>query len=515
VSLNIVIGIGGTGAKVVEAILHLTAIGAGPASLQVGFVDQDKSNGNVTRAEELLTSLKNARSLWRAGAHSHQLDAECPLFAAEVAALDAESRWTPHERRDARLSDIVERTSMSATDQALFDVLYRRPDEQEMTLEGGYRAKPHIGALAMSSAVDKTSSFWAKVTEAVERARGGGTDVNLLLVGSVFGGTGAAGFPTFAKLLRNRIKELKLGKNVRLGGILMLPYFSFDAPDVSKGQQSDVARSEDLLTNAREATAYYHLKREERIFDQIFLIGWDPLMPLGYHEPHAGPQRNPALIPELIAALGAAAFFNGGVGGDVLCSARRKVDGIGWADLPSPVSQDAAFPRKMLGQMIRFSAAWKYWGPMLSEARQMRSLSNRSFYKTQRLDAVDYARSNPSAQIQSISRYVDSFLRWAATIEHFSRHVQRHDFDLWQLSDFVERKNLGTPNSDAFIQLRREFGETEYPVPFNGAVSVPGGVALPDHSALWSGLVSTPPRPDGKGVGGMVSNLFALSRVTA
>src|SRR4051794_26873422 len=54
---NFLIGIGGTGARCVEAVLHLCAAGLGPEDLWVGFIDQDADNGNLTDAKDLLRAL--------------------------------------------------------------------------------------------------------------------------------------------------------------------------------------------------------------------------------------------------------------------------------------------------------------------------------------------------------------------------------------------------------------------------------------------------------------------------
>ena len=51
-----VIGIGGTGARCVESLIHLAAAGMMPdGELHVLFVDPDESNGSRDRAEKTLT----------------------------------------------------------------------------------------------------------------------------------------------------------------------------------------------------------------------------------------------------------------------------------------------------------------------------------------------------------------------------------------------------------------------------------------------------------------------------
>src|SRR4051794_27136200 len=61
---NILIGVGGTGAKTVEAALVLLAAGIGSGTVHVGLIDQDGANGNVERTRKLLSRLSDFRRLW-------------------------------------------------------------------------------------------------------------------------------------------------------------------------------------------------------------------------------------------------------------------------------------------------------------------------------------------------------------------------------------------------------------------------------------------------------------------
>ena len=51
---NFIIGIGGTGAKGLEHLIHACSAGLGPSNLWAGMVDQDEANGNVSRTKILL-----------------------------------------------------------------------------------------------------------------------------------------------------------------------------------------------------------------------------------------------------------------------------------------------------------------------------------------------------------------------------------------------------------------------------------------------------------------------------
>ena len=52
---NFIVGIGGTGAKCLEHLLHCCSAGLGPDNLWAGMVDQDEANGNVSRTKILLS----------------------------------------------------------------------------------------------------------------------------------------------------------------------------------------------------------------------------------------------------------------------------------------------------------------------------------------------------------------------------------------------------------------------------------------------------------------------------
>ena len=60
---NYIIGIGGTGAKCLEHLLHCCSAGLGPDNLWAGMVDQDEANGNVSRTKILLSKYMNLRRI--------------------------------------------------------------------------------------------------------------------------------------------------------------------------------------------------------------------------------------------------------------------------------------------------------------------------------------------------------------------------------------------------------------------------------------------------------------------
>ena len=90
---NFIIGIGGTGAKCLEHLLHSCAAGLGPKNLWAGMVDQDEANGNVSRTKILLSKYMNLRSTLR-DEGKHDLAEDSDLFKTNII-TNNDSVWLP------------------------------------------------------------------------------------------------------------------------------------------------------------------------------------------------------------------------------------------------------------------------------------------------------------------------------------------------------------------------------------------------------------------------------------
>lgn len=454
--MNIIIGVGGTGAKVVEAVQHLATMGIGPNTLSVGFVDQDESNGNLIRSRTVFDAYRKARTSWRDGS-SHCIVGvgECPLLKTSLSALGGEDGlWIPDTQSNSTLARVF---GPMKEDQFLFDALFDPSDdpetaEQRLDLSQGYRGRPHIGAAAMTLRAETRSRFWDAITEAIGSAGAQGT-VRILIAGSVFGGTGAAGFPTIARLVRNRLKASGIERNVEIGGILMLPYFRF--PDPGEDQDQNVARANEQQAQARGALLHYqHMLGDggkedgEHIFDQLTLVGWSPPFKIDVHSKGTGTQRNPALLPELLAASAAMRFFqfgafNNGEGGQMIAvSARRDEKATVWPDIPS-VTDDVSQQRHLqeaVARFLRFAAAFKYWKPQISDPSKRKRLQRDRFYKTQGLDQIGWQDDSPAQALDDLESLIDKALGWCAAINAYAQRDADNRFGLWNVGEpLVER----------------------------------------------------------------------------
>jgi hypothetical protein len=429
---NILIGVGGTGAKIVESVIVMAAAGLGPDELYIGLVDQDSSNGNIERTKALISNYRRFRDSWEGSSPENRIDwsvkggKRFPLCKTRIHELFGDtSLWCPvvdHKDLKAIMGSNLDRDR-----QDLFDLLFMPgEEEQELSLNEGYRGRAHVGAAAMISCLsDERNALTSALKQAIV-GQGDTPTVNIFLAGSAFGGTGAAGFPTIAREI-NRLREKN--SRVSIGGALMLPYFGFDAP--AESEKHRVVTPEELLPKARLALEYYDdLFESEGAFDRFYVIGWDRYFPLGYHEAGNKEQCNPPLLPELFAGSSALEFLNRTEPARkektaILASARHH-DQVRWADLP-----DGEMIKDRLGQLFRFCAYWRYHvHDLLYEKKRFLSKGN----WTHRLREGQHAPADV-AGVARLEELAHKILHYAAALQE---RAEQSDWGtgLWQLLDF-------------------------------------------------------------------------------
>lgn len=481
---NILIGIGGTGAKVVEAALGLFTAGLGPSSVHVGLIDQDRANGNVNRTQARLKALRRFRRAW-GGRGASTLDwtggRDSPnridLASVQVEELfEDRALWCP-EGDDMSLSNIIGQ-DLSPQQSDLFDMLFMPGEhEQDLKLGEGYRGRAHVGAAALIAAMLDENQLIDRLRELMET--GDKEEVRIFLVGSAFGGTGAAGFPTLAREL-HRIRtdpEFKNRDVVSIGGALMLPYFRFGRPEK---EDDPVVTTDELLPKARLALEYYgRLFETEKTFDRFYVMGWDPFFSLGYHKPGNFEQRNPPLLPELFAATAAVEFLMEGEDKSedrnvpVMLSARTD-RGIRWSDFPLPEMTEK------LAQLIRFSAYWVYFAEPLLAKTSLFGGGNWTQKLRGKMKPVDH-----QDQLESLHTLCTDILLWAAGTQRTMG--ERWSPGPWDLGGFLNRAHDESPTDP--VALARALAAPE--AAFDNLVRADvGGTYERGAAAVYEALVS-------------------------
>lgn len=386
------ISIGGTGAKVMESLTHLCIAGLLPNDerLYIAAIDPDVGNGNLERTSAALNNFVAFQNF--------SVGNDTPLFKNKISIV----RPFPFNPtgHDKTLDDLTEYHQHSTGVGKLYAALYTRA-ERSVTLNEGFRGHPSIGAAVLAKNFGDGSNR-TTLTAQIEKLIGEGDSVKIFLAGSVFGGTGAAGLPTVARLLRDNLADY--ADRISIGGALILPYFSFTPTDIG---DELFARSENFLPNTKAALKYY--ADRENLFDATYLVGDSVMTAVKDFSVGSANQRNEAHIVELYAALAAADFFAQPTKKKIfkyIC--RHERDKFSWDDLPTS--------RERFVQFARFIFAYVHLiKPVLNNLVSGEAAAYKYPWFVDLLGGVKVT----DPDVVNFSFYAEAFAAWLKQLETF------------------------------------------------------------------------------------------------
>ena len=351
-----VIGIGGTGAKCLESIIHIAALGlVYREPIRVLFVDADGTNGNLERTRSTLRIYQQCHEILKSTGQKSQW-MQTPIVAFDQV-------WSPFGTSQIN-SDLGTFFSYNTLKQStpalgnLLDVLYT-PQERQANLDVGFRGRPAIGAAVMSQLEldDLDQEPWGSFLKQIQSEAASGKDPKIFLCGSIFGGTGASGLPTLGRLLHDRLKILTIRTKVKIGCLFALPYFGFTTA-AGESPEGVYARSDHFLLNTEAALRYYYGTKSWEMFDTVYLLGNQNASQMKNFSIGKKTQCNEAHFVELYAGLAVRQFLmNSSSESDqrVVLMSRQGSKQIGWNDLPD---QDVA--KAELTNATRFACSWLF-----------------------------------------------------------------------------------------------------------------------------------------------------------
>ncbi len=344
-----IIAIGGTGARCVEAVTQCAAAGLYTEEpIKILFVDADESNGNLSRTTETIKTYQECHQLVKNNAQTPWLQTPIELL----------SFWSPFSNSTNKtLGSFLNYNSYKNNHPALghlFDVLYTK-DEREAPLDVGFRGRPAIGSAIISQVNfdESEQEPWATLIKLIRADLGTGKSVNMFLCGSIFGGTGASGFPTIGRLLVNKLSRLEGRDRLKIGGLLMLPYFAFLVPN-DRDSNGIHARADQFLLNTESALRYY-VNEAQSTFDAVYMLGSQNPTNVKFSIGKNSQSNEPHFI-ELYAALAAKHFLGNSASGEtgkVILIGRGSPGRVTWKDLP-----DSEEVKQKLVNTTRFAFAW-------------------------------------------------------------------------------------------------------------------------------------------------------------
>lgn len=404
-----VIGVGGTGAKLMQSLIHLSAAGLLPErgrTLTGLLVDPDENNGNVDSAKKLSAVYAICKRL------------QCgttDLFKNTVA---ISGPWTPvSDPHVASLSTVFGYARLRENEPAqadLMELLYA-PEERELKIFEGFRGRPSIGAAVFGKSVNFRNGDWGEFRDDVRADAATYPSVPVLLSGSVFGGSGAAGVPTICRLLQGEFRGV--ANNLRLGLALFLPYFTF-RPVPGDEMQAD---PHSFSTATAESLKYYDEGRFLEICHSIYAVGDETPAEMAVSAVGAGEQRNDPHYVELVAGLGAVRFMSGADGGDehTLSIAMRQGapdtgDTLRWQDLPVADGQHGV-QVALLQRLALFAVVFRFrFFPEIVE--DLRARKPRHHFVVTHMGRNPVSPEITIRELEQVNTYVEWFLDWLLKI---------------------------------------------------------------------------------------------------
>ena len=255
-----IFAIGGTGARVLRSMGNLLASGV---KLNVDeivpmIIDTDQQNADTQRCEKLLKDYRQIRNSITNLDNSFFHNRIVSLGDLARQGSDGGGGWGTNFT--IRLNTTVGKTLsgyvaydyiQDQETKAMLDLLYSKNNMND-SLTYGFLGSPNVGCIVLDDIVNTPEfQYFGSIVKETDR---------VFIISSIFGGTGAAGFPL---LLNNftpgvsPIKNQEILNNIPIGAVTVLPYFTLNNNEESR------IDSTSFYTKSIAALNYYqnNLKR--------------------------------------------------------------------------------------------------------------------------------------------------------------------------------------------------------------------------------------------------------------
>lgn len=288
-----VFAIGGTGSRVLRSLTMLAAAGVDIQANEIVpvIIDPDVSNADLTRT----VTLMDRYAMIRKGIDFHEQN-ETRFFKTEISQVVQNYSLHIKDTANKRFDQFIEYSSLSTENKAMMSMLFSEKNLSAQ-MQVGFKGNPNIGSVVLNQ-IEKSPQFDEFATSFAEGDK-------IFIISSIFGGTGASGFPLLLKTLRNldaSFPNHSIINKAQIGAVTILPYFKLQPSNVSEIDSST------FISKARSALAYYETNVVgNKSINALYYLADDGNT---YDNNDGGStQQNPAHIIELVAATAAIHFM--------------------------------------------------------------------------------------------------------------------------------------------------------------------------------------------------------------
>ncbi len=308
-----VFAIGGTGSRVLKSLTMLLASGVKPNSerefeIVPIIIDPHKSNEDLKRTERLLGNYQTISN--EAGLDSGFFNTKITTLNNLVSLNRSSGSFTfdLQEVGGKKFKEYINFNQLDDANQALADILFsgksinKRHEEVnllDVEMDIGFVGNPNIGSVVLNQFKDSQ--------EFKEFASNFNDGDRVFIISSIFGGTGAAGFPTILKNIRNAMSTDGIAgrgflQDAKIGAVTVLPYFNLKT-ETNNGEKSPIQKSH-FIAKTRAALSYYRDNiTGNNSINAMYYIGDDYIGKAYENDPGDNGQKNDAHFVEMASAL--------------------------------------------------------------------------------------------------------------------------------------------------------------------------------------------------------------------
>lgn len=276
--------IGGSGSRVLKSLTMLLASGVKiEYEIVPMIIDPDFSNGDLLRTVNLMRLYQEIHSVL-----DFNNNEQNGFFRNSITALNNDGNYLLPLVGTSGISyeAYLDLSTMSTENQALIRMLFSNANlSSDMNV--GFKGNPNIGSVVLNQFAE-SKEFESFASNFMDGDK-------VFIISSIFGGTGASGFPLLLKTMRTD-KNAALA-NSPIGAVSLLPYFNL------KTDNNSSIQADSFITKAKAALNYYEKNvTGNNTLDDMYYLG-DSLLSVYDNNDGGDRQQNDAHLIELLAAL--------------------------------------------------------------------------------------------------------------------------------------------------------------------------------------------------------------------
>lgn len=281
--------IGGTGIRVMKSVTMLMASGMNTNGYTVVPVILDP-HLDLEEKKNLHTLLSSYQDIYNKSTNNGSLNHLDGFFNSEIVTINELNNQLNDTQQASgskeKFRSYISEANLAADDinnyfvQTLFST-----KNLDSPLSVGFKGNPNVGTVVLGEMIEGADWFKA-FKQHCEK------DDRIFIISSIFGGTGASGYPLLEKKIKGAASQPAV-KNALMGAVTVLPYYGLKDPSTT-GSDIDSAN---FYTKTKAALAYYE---KTVLSDYLYYAGETSLIQV--YENDEKKQDDKAHFIELVAA---------------------------------------------------------------------------------------------------------------------------------------------------------------------------------------------------------------------